>query len=214
MFRIGLSMGFMNSLINIGSVALQGAINSLGNTDYIVAQTAARKITDIFMLPFSVFGTTMATYCGQNLGAKKPDRIKKGIWIVTWITWIWCAFMILLSYTAVPYMVQLITATSNMHIIHLASQYMQIDTLLYFIPAVICILRNAMQGIGDSVTPVVSSSIELLCKVAVALWLTPYLGYMAIIFAEPIAWVLMVIPLLIQIKKNPVLHTEKAKLAP
>lgn len=204
LFQIGLSMGFMNSLINIGSVALQGAINSLNNTDYIVAQMAARRITEIFMLPFSVFGTTIATYSGQNKGAGKPERIKRGIRDIVLITWGWCVLMIVLSYTLVPWMVQVITASTNQTMIRAASLYLRVDSLLYFVPALICILRNAMQGIGDTVTPVVSSSIELVCKVLVALFLTPLLGYMAIILAEPIAWVLMVIPLLVKIRSNPI----------
>ena len=200
MLSIGFSMGFMNSLINIGSVALQGAINSLQDTNYIVAHTAARKITEVFMLPFSVFGTTMATFCGQNLGAGKNDRIKKGLWRVIWITWAWCAGMIILAYTVAPVLVHL-----QVKVIATASLYLRMNTILYFIPAVICILRNAMQGIGDSITPVISSSLELLCKVLVAVFLTPYLGYWAIIWSEPISWVIMVIPLLIRIANNPVL---------
>ncbi len=68
MLGSGLSMGFMSSLVNIGSLTLQTAINKLGQ-DIIVAHTAARKISEIFMTMFSVFGQTMATYCGQNLGA-------------------------------------------------------------------------------------------------------------------------------------------------
>ena len=199
MLSIGFSMGFMNSLINIGSVALQGAINSLQDTNYIVAHTAARKITEVFMLPFSVFGTTMATFCGQN------DRIKKGLWRVIWITWAWCAGMIILAYTVAPVLVHLITDTTQVKVIATASLYLRMNTILYFIPAVICILRNAMQGIGDSITPVISSSLELLCKVLVAVFLTPYLGYWAIIWSEPISWVIMVIPLLIRIANNPVL---------
>ena len=205
MLSIGFSMGFMNSLINIGSVALQGAINSLQDTNYIVAHTAARKITEVFMLPFSVFGTTMATFCGQNLGAGKNDRIKKGLWRVIWITWAWCAGMIILAYTVAPVLVHLITDTTQVKVIATASLYLRMNTILYFIPAVICILRNAMQGIGDSITPVISSSLELLCKVLVAAFLTPYLGYWAIIWSEPISWVIMVIPLLIRIANNPVL---------
>ncbi|MBC8557393.1 MATE family efflux transporter [Jutongia hominis] len=205
MLSIGFSMGFMNSLINIGSVALQGAINSLQDTNYIVAHTAARKITEVFMLPFSVFGTTMATFCGQNLGAGKNDRIKKGLWQVIWITWAWCAGMIILAYTVAPVLVHLITDTTQVKVIATASLYLRMNTILYFIPAVICILRNAMQGIGDSITPVISSSLELLCKVLVAVFLTPYLGYWAIIWSEPISWVIMVIPLLIRIANNPVL---------
>ena len=205
MLSIGFSMGFMKSLINIGSVALQGAINSLQDTNYIVAHTAARKITEVFMLPFSVFGTTMATFCGQNLGAGKNDRIKKGLWRVIWITWAWCAGMIILAYTVAPVLVHLITDTTQVKVIATASLYLRMNTILYFIPAVICILRNAMQGIGDSITPVISSSLELLCKVLVAVFLTPYLGYWAIIWSEPISWVIMVIPLLIRIANNPVL---------
>ena len=205
MLSIGFSMGFMNSLINIGSVALEGAINSLQDTNYIVAHTAARKITEVFMLPFSVFGTTMATFCGQNLGAGKNDRIKKGLWRVIWITWAWCAGMIILAYTVAPVLVHLITDTTQVKVIATASLYLRMNTILYFIPAVICILRNAMQGIGDSITPVISSSLELLCKVLVAVFLTPYLGYWAIIWSEPISWVIMVIPLLIRIANNPVL---------
>ena len=161
MLSIGFSMGFMNSLINIGSVALQGAINSLQDTNYIVAHTAARKITEVFMLPFSVFGTTMATFCGQNLGAGKNDRIKKGLWRVIWITWAWCAGMIILAYTVAPVLVHLITDTTQVKVIATASLYLRMNTILYFIPAVICILRNAMQGIGDSITPVTVSYTHL-----------------------------------------------------
>lgn len=76
MLGSGLSMGFMSSLVNIGSLTLQTAINKLGQ-DIIVAHTAARKISEIFMTMFSVFGQTMATYCGQNLGAGRIDRVKK-----------------------------------------------------------------------------------------------------------------------------------------
>ena len=115
--------------------------------------------------------------------------------------------MMVLSYTVVPWMVQIITASTNQTMVRAASLYLRVDSLLYFVPALICILRNAMQGIGDTVTPVVSSSIELVCKVLVALFLTPLLGYMAIILAEPIAWVLMAIPLLV--KFNKILYVDK-----
>ena len=70
----GLSMGFMSSLVNIGSLTLQTAINRLGQ-DIIVAHTAARKISEMFMIMFTVFGQTMATYCGQNMGAGRIDRV-------------------------------------------------------------------------------------------------------------------------------------------
>lgn len=65
MLSSGLSMGFVSSLVNLGTLALQTSINRLGR-DIIVAHTAARKITEMFMIMFGVFGQTMAIFCGQN----------------------------------------------------------------------------------------------------------------------------------------------------
>lgn len=215
----GFSMGMMQSLVSLGTVALQGAINTFG-THTIVAHTGARKITEIFMLPFSVLGMTMATYCGQNLGAGQVDRIRKGLKQVILAAWIWCAIVIVASYTIAPYLIQMVTATKIQEVIDTATLYLRVDTLLYFVPALISILRNALQGLGDHVTPIFSSGIELVGKVLVVIFLTPKLAYMGIILAEPIVWVLMVIPLIIRILTLPVLkeatsihiqsHTKKA----
>lgn len=204
----GLSMGMMQSLVSLGTVALQGAINTLG-TYTIVAHTGARKITEIFMLPFSVLGMTMATYCGQNLGAGEIGRIKKGLKQVILVAWIWCVLVMIASYTIAPILIRLVTATSSKEVIETASLYLRIDTLVYFVPAMISILRNTLQGIGDHVTPIVSSFIELVGKVLVVIFLTPHLKYMGIILAEPIVWVLMVIPLIIKIYTTPQLKEEK-----
>lgn len=208
MVSTGFSMGFMLSLINIGSVALQTCINEFGK-DIIVAHTAARKITDVFMMLFSVFGAAMATYCGQNLGAGKYDRIRKGLKIVIGITWVWCLLVVIVSYTIVPVFIKMVTGTYNDKIVDTATLYLKVNTILYFVCTIICIMRNALQGIGDTKTPVISSSIELITKVAVAVMLTPYMGYMAIIIAEPVSWALMVIPILIQMWRNPIINTRK-----
>lgn len=200
----GLSMGIMQSLVSLGTVALQGAINTLG-THTIVAHTGARKITEIFMLPFGVLGMTMATYCSQNLGAGEIGRIKRGLKQVMLVAWGWCLLVILLSYTVVPTLIELVTATKVKVIIETATLYLKIDTLFYFIPAMISILRNTLQGIGDRMTPIVSSFIELLGKVLIAIFLTPVLNYMGIIWAEPIVWIIMVIPLIIRICTIPCL---------
>lgn len=208
LFASGLSMGFMSSIVSLGTVALQSAINTFG-TSIIVAHTAARKITELYMLLFSVFGTTMATYCGQNLGAGQIDRIKKGIRKVIGVTWIWCAGVIISSYTIAPLLVRMVTGTTDPQVLSTASLYLRIDTSFYFVPAMITILRNSMQGIGDCVVPIISSSIELVGKVLIVILLVPVLGYMGIILAEPIVWILMGIPLIVRMKTNPVLKTDK-----
>ena len=208
MLNSGLSMGFMSSLVNIGSLSLQTAINKLGE-DIIVAHTAARKISEIFMIMFSVFGQAMATYCGQNLGAGEIGRIKKGIKVAIVYTCIWCTFTIIASYTIGSWLVHLVTGSKNTVIIENATNYLKFDTLFYYVTAFICIIRNALQGIGDHITPLVSSSLEMIGKIVLAWLLVPCLGYTGVILSEPIVWFVMVIPLLVQILRTPVLKVKE-----
>ncbi len=194
----GVSMGLMSSLVCLGTVVLQGAINKFGTT-IIIAHGAARKVTNIFMLPFGIFGMTMATYCGQCYGAGKYSRIKKGVFAATGICWIWCALVIIVSWTIVPEIIRLITDTKNEEAVVWATKYLRFDSLLYFLTAVIGPFRNALQGIGDHITPLVSSGMELVGKTLAAYILAPMLGYWGIILTEPIVWAIMVIPLIIKL---------------
>lgn len=208
LFYSGFSMAMMMSLVFFGTLALQTAINTFG-TNIIVAHTASRKLTEFFMLPFSVFGITMATYCGQNKGANEPERIKKGIWQALFITWGWSVVVIVLSYTIAPFLIYMVTGTTNKEIILTSQKYLRINTIFYFVPATISILRNAMQGIGDHFTPIFSSGLELIGKISVVIFLVPSLEYFGIIISEPIVWIVMVIPLIIKIIKNPIFKNER-----
>lgn len=208
MLSSGLSMGFMSSLVNIGSLTLQTAINRLGQ-DIIVAHTAARKISEIYMIMFSVFGQTMATYCGQNLGAGETGRVKRGIRIAILYTCIWCTLAVVASYTIGGQLVYLVTGSRNETVLLNATNYLKFNTLFYYVTAVICVLRNAMQGLGEHITPLVSSSLEMLGKIVIAATLVPWLGYTGVIVAEPLVWFIMVVPLLVKICRMPVLREQK-----
>lgn len=201
MIPAGFSMGFMNCLVAIGTVSLQTAINKLG-TNIIVAHAAARKLTNIYMLPFGTLGAAMATFVGQNYGAGKIDRIKKGIISALSISYVWSIIVIIMSYTICPYLIIAITDTSIEEVISTACLYQRIDTLFYMLVPTISILRNSLQGMGDHMTPIVSSGLELALKVAFAFALAPFFGYWAIIWSEPVAWIIMVIPLIYSILKR------------
>lgn len=203
----GISMGFMVCFVNLGSLALQTSINTFG-TNTIVAHTAARKATNIFMLPWTVFGTTLATYCGQNLGAGKYSRIKAGIKQTLLLTWGWCCIVILMAYTISPTLIRLITASTDPEVLQTGTLYLKVNSIFYFVPAVICLFRTSMQGFGDSKTPVFSSSLELIGKVAIAFALAPRIGYWGIIVSEPIVWFIMVIPLIVNMYRNPIFRKE------
>lgn len=197
----GLSMGVMISFVTFGTLALQTEINNF-STDIIVGHTAARKITMIFLIPFFALGTALTTYCGQNLGAKEYGRIKKGIKDTILAAFCWSMVAVLVVYTLAPIMVRMITASNEPEIIRVAVLYLKINSLFFFVPAVICILRNSMQGFGDTKTPLVSSFIELVGKIVIAIFLVPAIGYMGVIVSEPVVWIIMVVPLLLGMKKR------------
>ena len=128
----GLAMSFMISFVTLGTLALQTSINTFG-TNIIVAHTAARKATSVFMLPFSVLGQTLATYCGQNLGAGKYNRIKKGIRDTVLVTFVWCIGVMIAAYTSSPVLIRLITATKQKEVIDTATLYLKVNTVFYFV---------------------------------------------------------------------------------
>ena len=198
MYKSGLSMGLMSCLVGIGTILLQSAINTLGTT-VIVAHTAARKVFELVSLPNSVLGSAMATYCGQNYGARRFDRIRQGIRASLIIAAVWAVVVFLICHTIEGKLIQFVASTTNPDVIYWGSTYLKVDMSFIVICGVIVILRNAMQGFGDRVIPVFSSCIELAGKIIFAFVFAPMFAYWGIIWAEPMVWIAMVIPLIVKV---------------
>lgn len=209
LYQNGLSMGLMSSLVNFGTVVLQSGINQLG-TSIIVAHTAARKVFEIWNLPISVMGSAMATYCGQNYGAGKYGRIREGIKGALGLGAVWAVVVFIMAHTISPYLIRFITSSESPEIIYWGRKYMEYDMSFIILCVGIVVLRNSMQGFGDYKTPVFSSFIELMGKVVFTFTFVRFFGYWGIIWTEPVIWVLMVIPLIIQTWRNPVVHSQDA----
>ena len=185
----GMAMAFMLCLVSIGTLILQGAINKLG-TGIIAAHTIARKLSEIFMLPFSTLGVAAATFTGQNYGAGRYDRIRTGIRDAILLSWIWSVIVIAAVYTLAPVMIQLISGATSAEVVETARWYLRFDTPFYFVLGILIVLRNAMQGLGRKIVPMISSSIELVGKLVVAWVLTDRMGYFGVIISEPATWIL------------------------
>lgn len=171
-------------------------------TSIIVAHTAARKTFEIWNLPISVIGSSMATFCGQNYGAGKYDRIRQGIKETLLLGTIWAAVIFVLAHTISPYLIRFIASTQNEEIIYWGKTYLEVDMSFLIICVLIVVLRNSMQGFGDYKTPVLSSFIELIGKLVFTFVFVKIFGYWGIIWTEPVIWFLMVIPLIVMsIKK-------------
>ena len=200
-YASGVSMGLMISLVGIGSLIMQGAINSF-STDTIVAHTTARKISEIYFLPISVFGASAATLASQNFGAGLIPRVKESVWKATLLTWGWSLIVIAITWFCTPFLVHLVTGISESEIVSLVEKYLKINTAFYGVLTIVIIFRNALQGVDDKLTPILSSVLELVGKALVAKILAKKIGYMGIIISEPLVWAGMAIILGIGFARN------------
>lgn len=186
----GLSMGLMSCIVNIGTVVLQGAINSLG-TPIVTAHTAARRVFDILTVTIFSLGLSMTTYVSQNMGARKPERVRQGVrhalLIATGITTV----LIVICFVFGQAILQWITSTTDATIIDAAFMYSRISILFFYVLGPLFIFRCSLQGMGRKVIPVCSSILEMLVKVLSAKFLVPVFAYVGVAFTEPISWCVM-----------------------
>ena len=204
----GTSMGFMNSFVSIGTVCLQTQINTFGS-QIIVSHTASRKMFSLMTMPFFVLATTLASYSAQNMGAGKYKRIKEGLRDTIGICAVWTVVCIFVCRFFTKAIIYQIVGMNDEVVLETSSRYMQFHSYFFLVVSVVCVFRNAMQGFGDSITPIFSSFLELFVKVIVAFLLVPHIGYDGVILCEPTAWCIMVIPLIVNMLKSPAFKMDK-----
>ena len=151
----------------------------------------------------------MATYSGQNYGAGKYDRITSGLKAALMLGCGWAVMVMIMAYTISTCLVGFIASTQNAEIRYWGTTYLRVDMLFEMVCVWIVILRNTMQGVGDYKTPIFSSFLELACKIVFTAVFVRYFGYWGVIWTEPVTWIIMVIPLIVMLKKNPVFHQKK-----
>lgn len=196
LFTTGLSMGLMIAIVCIGSVILQRAVNSLGKNT-ITAHTAARKIDDVFLLPLSTLALAASTFSSQNYGARKTDRVKKGILCALYLSFIWSAFSCLIELLFHKPIIRLLTGTAEPEIIDTASKYIQFNVPFFFVVSVLLVLRSSLQGIGRKIVPIAASIIELAFKIAAVGFIVPALGYPGVCILEPVIWCICAVVVLV-----------------
>lgn len=193
----GYSMALMNSIVNAGSVILQSGINSLGSS-LIAAYTAGRKLFMFFFMPILSLGIAVATFISQNAGAKKPERIIEGMKKSYLANVISAAGITVFLLFFAEGIVRLIAgASADPQVIKNGALYVKIVGPNYAVLGMLMNTRFALQGIGKKILPLISSVIEFVMKILFVLFFIPMFGFMAVVFCEPVIWIVMTIQLLV-----------------
>ena len=194
--RISFPMAFQSSIIAIGAIIIQITLNQLGATA-VAAYTAAQKIDQVAILPMMSFGVTMATFVAQNYGAKKYDRIWRGVrdCIKLSLTFAISVGIILNLFS--PIFIRAFVGVGHEEVVELGAIYFITNGTMYSLLSLLFIYRYTLQGVGKTFTPTIAGIMELCMRAFAAVVLSNLYGYTGATMANPLAWLGSLIPLMI-----------------
>lgn len=191
LLAMGVPMGLQYSITAIGSIVMQTAVNGLGSL-YVETMAASGKLYNLLSCPFDAMGAAMATYCGQNVGAGRLDRLGRGIRDCALLGLIYsaAAMLAMLFLARQGVMMFLDPAEPELEdLLALSHQYVLIFTAFFFPLALVNILRFAIQGMGFSTLAILAGVLEMIARTVVGYFFVPQLGFTAACFASPAAWI-------------------------
>ena len=201
---MGLPMGLQYSITAIGSTVMQTAVNGLGSV-YVAAITAGNKVSLLFTQAYETLGTAMATYCGQNLGACKINRINKGMkqGITAMGIYTIAAFCGIVF--GGRYVALLFVNADETILLGYVSKFLFANALFYFPLGLLIMLRYGIQGLGYSVFAMIAGIMEMLARCAVAFFGLKWFGVDAIYYSNAAAWIaanIFLIPAFIMVRNK------------
>lgn len=194
--KLGIPVSLQFTITSIGSMCLQGAVNGFG-ANVIAGFTAAGKVENLTNIPMSGLGVATQTFVGQNFGAKNYDRIVKSIRKIFVLDLVVSVIMSITLYTIGEPLVSLFSTEVNSEMMFAAKRYILATAQCYSLVAILFVLRNSLQGLGYTYANMIAGAGELVGRIAIAFIFTKIIGFSAVCYAAPAAWLLADIPLAI-----------------
>ncbi len=186
---MGIPMGLQYSITAIGSVILQSAVNVLGST-YVASSATALKVSLFFTCPFDALGNTAATYGGQNMGARKYDRISSGLkWAVA-IGFVYSLIAFAVLGIFGQDFIRMFIKNPSSLLLKNTAMFLKYNSMFYFALSLVNTVRFLIQGMGYSVLAVLAGVFEMLARGFAGFFLVPKFGYVAACLASPLAWIM------------------------
>lgn len=193
---LGIPVSLQFTITSIGSMCLQSVVNSFGSS-VIAGFTAANRVESLTNIPMSGLGVATQTFVGQNYGAGNPDRIVKSVRKIFLLDLLVSVAMSVALYTIGEPIVGMFMTEINPEIMAAAKMYIKAIASCYSMVAILFVMRNTLQGLGFTYANAIAGIGELIGRISVALIFTPLIGFDAICYAGPAAWLFADIPLIV-----------------
>ncbi len=187
---LGAPMAFQNAIIAVGGMIVQSVVNSFG-VIFIAGFTATNKLYGLLEIAATSYGYAMVTYTGQNLGAGRYERIRLGIRAALAIA---MATSVLIAVIMLSFGKLILgcfisgTPEEFNETLKIAYFYLAIMSVCLPVLYVLHVVRSTIQGMGNTVLPMVSGIVEFLMRTLTAILLPLAIGESGIYFAEIMAW--------------------------
>ncbi len=187
--QVGIPMALQFGITASGTMIMQAAINLYGATA-VAGYTAASKVQGLITQGNFSIGQTMATYVGQNYGAGEYERIRKGVKSAVISITVYAVAAAFLVVVALRPMIALFfsSGTDIDAMMPYARMYIVCCALFYIPLGYIFVFRNAMQGCGYGLLPMLGGVMELACRLALAIASMYTMNYLMASLCDPIAW--------------------------
>jgi putative MATE family efflux protein len=189
LLKNGIPMGMQLSITAIGSLALQGAVNRLG-TEAVAAVSAATRVRQIAYFTLGSLGTAGATYCSQNLGARRIDRINEGVRVMFLFSIVLCLLNSLIIIFFGEPMINLFFKEPSPKLTQMGMQLLYTGMYLYIFLACIYLFRSCIQGLGYAAITLLCGLMELIARFIASYFLAEKFQYTGICFADTLAWIM------------------------
>lgn len=191
LLRLGAPIAFQNAVIGVGGMIVQAIVNPMGVT-FIAGYTATNKLYGVLEIAAISYGYAVSTYTGQNLGAHKPERIRRGVRCAALMgvatAGLICAMMMLFGRAIIQSFL-----SGSPEEVAAATQvgwdFLRLMSLTLPILYLLHIYRSALQGMGETIMPMLSGIAELLMRTGAALLLPGLIGARGVFWAEVLAWI-------------------------
>lgn len=187
-FKIGVPVALQNSMIAISCMVLQGYVNTFGE-NVMAAFTIINKIEMIVQQPYGSLGAALTTFSGQNMGAGKIDRVKKGFRQATIVALVFSIILLPVAYLFGEPIVGLFVKKPE--VIEIGYRALRITSLCYFGLGMIYIPRSLLNGCGDSGFAMLNGLCEVVCRILYAPIFTkiPQFGFWGLWITTGATWI-------------------------
>ena len=184
--KIGLPTGFQQTFVALGFMALFRIVNMFG-TSTIAAYSVAIRIDSFAAMPAMNFSAALATFVGQNIGAGKMERIRKGLIATLLMANIVAVVISVLALLFAEPLMQIFTKDAG--VVEIGKHYLLIVPLFYMVFATMFSINGVMRGAGDTMIPMFISIISLwFVRIPVSWFLSLKFGAIGIWWGIPVAW--------------------------